>query len=237
MASWSNKELLSLCKSKISCEEKLLNIEQCIFAIPERLKLISIAITQVDSSVRNVIESMGLDEHILIDQVFGVAEDNVDAEISHARFKGLINLDFIIQSLHCCSEMLAHLINLILIGDKKNHYLYTISEKLAKSGDFPDLAKTINELIESESFKYIAAYTNESKHRQLIQVRHTADIKDYLVVTGFMRKGNVFPKKWNSDITNNIVKNIRPQIVRVGNEINRCVSQLTSTSNGTKTVG
>ena len=226
MASWSNKELLSLCKLKISCEKKLLNIEQCIFAIPERLKLINIAVAQVDSSVRNVIESMGLDEHILIDQVLGVAEDNVDAEISHARFKGLINLDFIIQSLHCCSEMLAHLINLILIGDNKNYYLYTISKKLAKSGDFPGLAKTINELIESESFKYIAAYTNESKHRQLIQVRHTADIEDYLVVTEFMREGNIFPQKWNTDITNNIAKDIRSKIVRVGNEINRYASHL-----------
>lgn len=237
MASWSNKELLSLCKSKIYCEEKLVNIEQCIFAIPERLKLIDIAVTQVDSSVRSVIESMDLDEYVLIDQVLGVAKENVNIEISHARFRGLINLDFIIQSLHCCCEMLAHLINLILIGDKRDHYLYTISKKLSKSGDFPELAKMINKLIESEGFKYIAAYTNESKHRQLIQVKHTADIDDYLVVTRFTRKGDAYSQKWNTDITNHIVKDIRPKIVQVGNEINKCVSQLISTSNGTKTVG
>ncbi|URR00456.1 hypothetical protein LOC50_14590 [Pseudoalteromonas sp. SCSIO 43095] len=80
MASWSNKELLSLCKSKISCEEKLFNIEQCIFAIPERLKLIDIAATQVDSNVRSVIESMELDEYVLIVQVLGVAEEKVNIE-------------------------------------------------------------------------------------------------------------------------------------------------------------
>ena len=213
---------MSLCKSKISCEEKLFNIEQCIFAIPERLKLIDIAATQVDSSVRSVIESMELDEYVLIDQVLGVAEEKVNIEISHARFKGLINLDFIIQSLHCCYEMLAHLINLILIGDKKNHYLYTTSEKLSKNGDFSELAKIISKLLESEGFKYIATYTNESKHRQLIQVRYTADIDDYLVVTRFTRRGNAFPQKWNTDITNSIVKEIRHKIVLVGNENNTC---------------
>lgn len=58
---------------------------------------------------------MELDEYVLIYQVLGVAKEKVNIEISHARFKGLINLDFIIQSLHCYCEMLAHLINLILI--------------------------------------------------------------------------------------------------------------------------
>lgn len=229
MASWSNKELLNLCKSKIYCEERLFNIEQSIFAIPERLALIDIATTEVDSSIRSVIERMGLDEYILIDQVLGVAKKNVDVEITHARYKGLIYLDFIIQSLHSCSEILAHLISLILIADKGNPYLSTISRKLSISGDFPYLAKAINELIESESFKYIAAYTNESKHRQLIQVRHTADIDDYLEVTEFTRGENTFPKKWNTDITKSIVEDIKSKIVQVGNEISKCVGQLTST--------
>jgi hypothetical protein len=228
MASWSNKDLLSLCKSKISCEAKLHNIEQCIFSIPERLKLIDIAITQVDSSIRSIIDDMGLDEYILIDQVLGVAEKNVNMEISHARFKGIINLDFVIQSLYCCAEMLAHLVNLILINDSGNQSLYTISTKLGKSGDFPDLAKVINELRKSESFKYIAAYTNESKHRQLIQVRYTADIDDPLVITEFMREGDTFPQKWNTDITKSIVGDIKSKIVQVGSQINKCVSQLTS---------
>ncbi|WP_288986356.1 hypothetical protein [Pseudoalteromonas tetraodonis] len=80
---------------------------------------------------------MELDEYVLIDQVLGVAEEKVNIEISHARFKGLINLDFIIQSLHCCCEMLAHLINLILIGDKKNHYLYTTLKSYLKMATFP----------------------------------------------------------------------------------------------------
>ena len=80
----------------------------------------------------------------------------------------------------------------------------------------------ISKLLESEGFKYIAAYTNESKHRQLIQVRHTADIDDYLVVTRFTRRGNAFPQKWNTDITNSIVKEIRHKIVLVGNENNTC---------------
>jgi hypothetical protein len=228
MASWSNKNLLSFCKLKIRSEERLLNIEQCIFAIPERLKLIDIAVAEVDSSIRNAIERMGLDDYILIEQVLGAAEKSVDIEITHARFKGLINLDFIIQSLHCCAEMFAHLVNLILLNGKGKPYLCTISEALAKSGDFPDLAKVINELRESESFKYIAAYTNESKHRQLIQVRHTADIDDYLVVTEFTRKYKngvqTFSQKWNTDITRNVVSDIKTKIVQVGNQINKCAA-------------
>jgi len=88
----------------------------------------------------------------------------------------------------------------------------------------------ISKLLESEGFKYIAAYTNESKHRQLIQVRHTADIDDYLVVTRFTRKGNAFPQKWNTDITNSIVKEIRHKIVLVGNENNTSLLRKTFTA-------
>jgi hypothetical protein len=106
-----------------------------------------------------------------------------------------IYIESIATNLHSLADVLAHIINVIVLKPIQNesNYLnskkvsiYTVKTKLSNLNSLDsvreqyitEIINKINELIDSSEFKYIAAFVNTIKHRRLLDTELTVTVQN-----------------------------------------------------------
>jgi hypothetical protein len=119
--------------------------------------------------------------------------------IKIAMFESEAHIIAYAQSIHSVADILASVIyyafNLKTIPLKRNS-LSRVKSVLQKHSEYFPLVERIASLLSSTTFKYLVAYTNTIKHRQLIdtsfRVSMNALTHDGVIIKAFEYDGNVY---------------------------------------------
>jgi len=242
-------ELRDMCVEHFKDDlNKINDINECIFAIPGRLRMIQYHRNMANTSLSKAISELPLHlrDNILLTenlyQLLGyedkqkVPESKFFPRLLDARLDGLAHLDSLITNLHMTADILSYLIYTIfdikeMEGKKVDiHTIVTQLEKNECLIYLSDLKESLINLKDSRHFKYVSAYTNVSKHRMLIHQVMTADAIDYIKINSFKHRKNQpsNEEKFITDITGELHQELTNLISDVGVEINRAFKHFMS---------
>ncbi len=146
------------------------------------------------------------------------------------RFRNVVfsyeaNVEACIQSLHSLADILAQIINVVVLEARfgENDVSASIVVKAVVQ---PEIFTPLNEFLKSYEFKYIDAFCNTIKHRRLIPSKFKAEYgEDYRNESGikfiqFDYRNTTYPETWGSDIIGKYRYVIRDRLTLVGIAIN-----------------
>ena len=108
------------------------------------------------------------------------ADEEASREFRWASFQAAAHITACVQSMHCIADMLAHTLYYAYgmnldqekVLDAHRVGIRSVSQRLPE-GAVKDQLKT---LVEHESFLYLSALTNHSKHRSMVKASYTLDL-------------------------------------------------------------
>lgn len=243
-------ELRDMCVEHFKDDlNKINDINESIFSIPGRLRIIRYHSESANTSLSKAMSDLPLDQrdNILITELFypflsdddkrkiPESESKLFPRFLDARFDGMAHLDSLITNLHMTADILSYLIFTIFpdikYEDVSRVSIFSIVKRLEKEEStmyLSDLKKSLINLKDSRHFKYVSAYTNISKHRMLIKQKMTADVTDYVQINAFEFKGELYEKKYITNITGELHPELTDLILTVGVEINRAFKHFMS---------
>ena len=139
------------------------------------------------------------------------------------------------QSLHALADILAQIINMVVLRGKRKEddvSIKAILKTMQKEDIAEDVVTQVNKLLSDDAFRYIEAFCNTIKHRRLIRTNFRAEHgettrnENGLIFEEFTFKGNVYPQTWGSDILEQYRVRVFKLITNIGLSINAYVSTL-----------
>jgi len=243
-------ELRDMCVEHFKDDlNKVNDINECIFSIPGRLRMIQYHREMANTSLRKAMPDLSLEQcnNILLTAHFYYSphlseddkkkipesESKLFPRLLDARFDGLAHLDSLITNLHMSSELLSYLIFTVFdLGILAHQVSIDRVIKRLDEDESPiylnNLKKALIDLKNSRYFKYVSSYTNVSKHRMLLQVCITADVTDYIKVNSFKYRNESYEEKFITGITGELYQGLTDEISTVGIEINRAFKHVMS---------
>ncbi len=158
----------------------------------------------------------------------------VDQRCYEAIFSYEAHVESCVQSLHSMADILAQIINVIILGNEFPEHLVSIKKVLKSMEDknaAPRVVESTRKLLADNVFNYIEAFCNTIKHRRLIKTDFRAEYGENarnesgLRFQEFTYKGSNFPQTWGSDILKKYRFHIHQLITEVGLNINRFVAE------------
>ncbi len=152
--------------------------------------------------------------------------------LDRAWFEATCEAEASLQSMHSMADILAQIINSVLIKKplvEKEVTLRKIFKKLTEQIIWNKLYDKIQTFIGSDEFTYIDAFVNTIKHRKLIKSGFRAEggintRNDHgVTIQGFKYNDKMFDTKWVKDLFDNYYIKIFSMIVEIGTEINVCL--------------
>ncbi|ROQ21302.1 hypothetical protein EDC38_1925 [Marinimicrobium koreense] len=151
--------------------------------------------------------------------MFSDSEDGVEYEV--AKLTNQANSIALILTVRSMYDIFAQLIRAMLLEDELTEKQCEIS-RVAKCLPDSDLKTTLNELLDSYSFKYVRAFSNVTKHRFSIEQSSTIDFEENragIQFKGFSYNDEKYPKMWSDELLR-LVLEAKNQIVNCGNALN-----------------
>lgn len=142
-----------------------------------------------------------------------------------------------VQSLHALSDILAQIINVVVLhaGFQENEVsIKRVVKKMEEEGIADEVTIRLRELLDDTVFNYVEAFCNTIKHRRLIKMNFRAEYgesarnKSGLLFEEFTFKGKVYPQTWGSDIIDKYRFHLLNRIEEIGLSINYYVSTVQS---------
>jgi hypothetical protein len=147
-----------------------------------------------------------------------------DEDLHTTWFESESYIEAALQALHSMADVLAQIINVVVLGGRFSEADVTMRKVRQQLGNLaPDVAASIQQLIDSEEFKYTNGFVNTIKHRRLLDTELSVEvgrgIKMGLRFQPFTY-GQSFPSMWTSDIVENIIPRVIDNINAIGNALN-----------------
>jgi len=162
-----------------------------------------------------------------------------DKKFKNGYFFSMAEGEAIIHSLHSNADILAHLINVILDSSKlliNEVYFGTVLGELKKHNIAPNVAKTMQELLDTPEFKYVKAFCNTIKHYCLINASWSPGnvlnpggyekIKSSMKFNPFIYKNNDYSEVHLHNIYESYTVTISDKICAIGNNLNNFLSRV-----------
>jgi len=118
-------------------------------------------------------------------------------------------------------DLTSQLINELLLPEPIEIYDCTINN-LIKKMIYSDLKSTIENAIESESYKYVNAFVNVIKHRNLVAFNShfkLVENKAGILFNTFKYRKEIYPELWAIDALEKSL-NVKNEIITIGEKLN-----------------
>jgi len=118
-------------------------------------------------------------------------------------------------------DLISQLINKLLLSNPIEIYDCTISN-LIKKMNHSDLKNTIENALESDSYKYINAFVNVIKHRNLVAFNSQFKLvenKAGIIFHTFKYSQKTYPELWATDALEKSL-NVKNEIITIGEKLN-----------------
>ena len=140
-----------------------------------------------------------------------------------------------IQSAHAVLDITSHVIYYAHGGEHgaafkgmktKNVSIHSINKKLTSNNLYPDLAKSIGNLLSMDEFVYLNDLANLVKHRNLVPIQHTSDqavlsgLAHGMIFKSFEKDGRVYKENEILSFFENTHKPIFTVVVDIGRHLN-----------------
>lgn len=234
--SWNLNELRDLVL-KIHGKKNYIKLFQCSDSIAERLEFAGFHYREA----KDIFDQFDWHEDISDTEIFhtlifGGNEDS--EELEKKKLTARAHIVAFIQSLHSVSDILSHVIyySLGMNNAKKERdiNLPEVNKWLSNNSNYFTLINLLKEFIDNDSYLYLSALANNSKHRRIL----SAGLNVNLLETGRNRKEVVFPQFTFNNKTHDkrqalvfIESEYNRQIalvIKIGNELNRLVIKSTN---------
>jgi len=140
------------------------------------------------------------------------------------------------QAFHSLADILSHIIFYGLEIENYNCSFNKDSISIKKVSDFINgylygdlITNQVEKLFHCNEFKYLEGFVNTTKHRSLVETKHSIEFTDpqkYGVkIYPFNYNVNKFQKKWSEDFITIDFKIILDRLINIGNSINNCLEK------------
>ena len=138
------------------------------------------------------------------------------------------------QAFHSLADILSHIIFYGLGIENYNCSFNKESISIKKVKDFineylySDLINIqVDNLINCNEFKYLESFVNTTKHRSLVETKHSIEFtnpeKYGVKIYPFNYKGTKYQKKWSEDFITKDFEIVLDRLISIGNSINNCL--------------
>lgn len=155
-----------------------------------------------------------------VKRVLGVSDDQEEFQL--AKIANEANTIAAIYTVRSLYDLLAQLIRGLLLEDTLSESacnIHRVRDHLPESG----LKSSIEDVLDSDGFKYINAFANVSKHRSLVKYGAWVDFvndRSGVKFSAFEYREQQFPEHWSDEILEEILKT-KNEIITAGIALNQ----------------
>jgi hypothetical protein len=172
------------------------------------------------------------DSEEVVALIHGIDGENALRTYYSAQRRALANYVACIQSIHALSDTLAHVIyfGLAMALDKATRLkdrdisLYNVWSKLSAVPDGVNLQVLLKELREHPEFRYLNRLTNLTKHRAIMDARHTVSLvegePDGFRLPSFKADEETYPARWLEPVLSSEFRRQNVLHIDIGCELN-----------------
>jgi hypothetical protein len=151
-----------------------------------------------------------------------------DEKFERAYFLYISHIECCANSLRSMIECLMHIINIVLDGGlpEEGVGFGSIKRKLKGDPRYKNVYGSLNLLGESDSYRYLSAFSNINKHYRFLKGIYTGEFGEEtrneqgIIFEGFRYKNREYSQMWGIDIIENQRKKIIALLLSVGISIN-----------------
>ncbi|OFU89575.1 hypothetical protein HMPREF3114_17175 [Stenotrophomonas sp. HMSC10F07] len=223
---WDLKELRGHVK-RLFGEEQLRTVNQCLRTIGDRRELSRYHFNEAKDRMEGALQ--GRETFELTAALLG-AFDTDDRQFSAARFQAYAHTVACIQNMHAVVDNMVHFAYYVLganldpatrIEKERDITWSKVSKKLIAG----PIKVGLSALLDDPGFTYLAALSNHSKHRSIVEVSYSVNFESDAVEHGlrfnpFTYDGVTYPTKW---VRSTLIDEYQRQeglILTIGNAVN-----------------
>ncbi len=161
--------------------------------------------------------------------LWGTENDEGRQQFHTAAVKSEPHLIACAAAVHSLADIMAHV---VFIGTglppdsvaEDRRGLHSVACALKRAKLAPSVVRSLEELAQSESFRYVHAYVNTTKHRSLVSTQLAMSWgspgKQGFKVVEFKYKDSVFPATWFDTVADEYRTSVGALIVGIGSTLN-----------------
>ncbi len=203
MAIWNLKQLRDAVEHRYGKDQRLA-ISPSLDSIEQRQGFASYHYHEAFRIIREATSTQNDDMQIML-LIFG-ADEEASRKFKWAGFQAAAHITACVQSMHTVADMLAHSLYYAFgmnLDDKKALAPHKIGIRPV-SRRLPDgqVKSRLDALVEDDSFIYLSALTNHSKHRSMVKTNYSLDLTGEaasshgLKFSGFEYDGQRHSERW-----------------------------------------
>lgn len=208
-------------------EEQLQIVNRCLRTVVDRRQYCRYHFNEAGSTINSFVQGRGLVD--ITGAMLG-AYDTEDETFSRAQFVSSAHAMSCIQHLHAIADNLVHLAYFAL-GHNLDPARRAASERditwrhVKNQLEDGSIKRGLTSLIDDPGFRYIAALSNQAKHRAIVSlqysVNYSGDPDDHgLVFSEFSHEGIHYPPTWLRPTLKNEYERQETLIFSIGPDIN-----------------
>ncbi len=223
---WNLRELRDHA-NRLFGKEQLRTINHCLRTIGDRREFSRYHFNEARSRMEDALQ--GRETFELTAALMG-AFDIDDRQFSTARFQAYAHTVACVQSMHAVVDNMVHFIYYVLganldpttrIEQERDITWSKVNKRLIEG----PIKEGLRALLDDPGFSYLAALSNHSKHRSIIEVSYSVNFESDTVEHGlrfnpFTYEGTDYPPKW---VRSTLIYEYQRQeglILRIGNAVN-----------------
>lgn len=215
--SWSLKALRNYILHDRNKEQKLLDL---VSSMDRGITIFRYHFSTARDSLADFFDPHEPAKYEQFKRVIGYSDDQEEFHLTKiANEANTIAAIYTVRSLY---DLLAQLIRGLLIEDTLSESacnIHLVRDHLPES----DLKTSIEEVLDSDGFKYINAFANVSKHRSLVKFGSRVDFvndRSGVKFSAFGYRGQQFPELWSDEILEKILQT-KNEIITTGIALNQ----------------
>ena len=223
---WDLKELRTHV-DRLFGEDQLRTVNQCLRTIGDRREFSRYHFNEAKDRMEAALQ--GREAHEVTEALLG-AYDTDEQQFSTARFQAYAHTVACVQSMHAVVDNMVHFTYYVLgfnldpatrIENERDIIWPRVAKKLM-AGAIKD---GLTALLDDPGFTYLAALSNHSKHRSIIEVSYSVNFESDAIEHGlrfspFSYGGVSYPTKWVRPTLINEYQRQEGFILTVGNAVN-----------------
>jgi hypothetical protein len=223
---WNLKELRGHVE-RLFGEEQLRTVNQCLRTIGDRREFSRYHFNEAKDRMEGALQ--GRETFELTAALLG-AFDTDDRQFSTARFQAYAHTAACVQNMHAVVDNMVHFAYYVLganlhpatrIEKERDITWSKVSKKLV-AGPIKD---GLSALLDDPGFTYLAALSNHSKHRSIVEVSYSVNFESDAVEHGlrfnaFTYDGVTYPTKWVRPTLIDEYQRQEGLILTIGNAVN-----------------
>ncbi|MEB1529147.1 hypothetical protein [Xanthomonas sp. WHRI 7945] len=223
---WDLKELRGHVK-RLFGDDQVRIVNQCVRTIGDRRDFSRYHFNEAKDRMEDVLQDREVFE--LTAAILG-AFDTEERKFSTARFQAYAHTVACVQSMHAIADNMVHFVYYVLganldlatrIEKERDITWSNVSKKL----DAGLVKDELRALLDNPGFDYLAALSNHSKHRSIIDVSYSVNFESDTVAHGlrfspFTYNGMAYPAKWVRPTLIDEYQRQEGLILTIGNSVN-----------------